>query len=140
MISTIDSSEPPTLAGVLQHSVIIPRVRDTFNALHSLINLETSAGNDETGAGNDDSKIIVFGTTARLVALFAKLFKQTKLKSFELHSRLNQAQRTRITSEFKEAKSGIMFATDGTSTILCCYCNSCRPNNGSSHRSRHGLP
>ena len=132
-ISTLDSSEPPTLARVLQHSIIIPSARDTFNALLSTINFEISAG-------QEDSKIIVFGSTAGLVALYVKLFKdQTQLPIFELHSRLAQSQRTRTTSQFKEAKSGIMFATDGTSAILYDYCNSYRSNDDSSHRSRHGL-
>lgn len=107
MISTIDSSEPPTLAKVSQYSVIIPRARDTFNAIFSLINIEINAS-------KEDTKIIVFGTTANLVALYAKLFQgQTRLNVFELHSRLSQPQRTRTTAAFKDASSGIMFATDG---------------------------
>lgn len=106
-ISTIDSSEPPTLARVPQYSVVIPSVKDTFKALTSTINVEVS--HDE-----EAPKIIVFGTTARLVVLYAQFFKpQTSLKVFELHSRLTQPARIRTTTEFKNAESGIMFATDG---------------------------
>ncbi len=111
MISTIDSSEPPTLAGVPQYSVIIPSVTDTFNALLSLINIEITLG-------KEDPKIIVFGTTANLVSLYVRLFQgQTHLNVYELHSRLSQPQRTRTTSAFKETQSGIMFATDGTCLV-----------------------
>ena len=91
---------------VPQFSVVIPSVKDTFAALLYLIQLEYQ----ET---LKDSKIIVFGTTAQCVALYAKVFQgQTPLKVYELQSRLSQSQRTRTTAEFKAASSGLMFATD----------------------------
>ncbi len=111
-ISTIDAAEPPTLARVPQYSVVVPSVKDTFGALLSLINVEV-------GTTKEDSKIIVFGTTANLVALYAKLFKNHTLQNrmrlgiYELHSRLSQPQRTRTTDQFRDAETGIMFATDG---------------------------
>ena len=105
-ISTLDASEPPTLAKVPQFSVIIPSVSDTFKALLALLNFEI----DVT---EGDPKIIVFGTTANLVALYAKVFKGLlNLQVLELHSRLSQAARTKATDEFKAAKRGIMFASD----------------------------
>lgn len=114
MISTLDSSEPPTLAGVSQTSIIIPSVGDTFNALSSLISIETSES-------NDNLKIIVFGATAHLVALYAKLFEgQLRLKVFELHSRLSQSRRIQVTSAFKDADCGILFATDGIHILFPC--------------------
>lgn len=106
MISTVDSSEPPTLAGVEQNFIVIPTVKDTFNALFALISLETSES-------KESPKIIVFGTVAKLVALYVRLFQeQTRLKVYELHSRLSQSNRIRITAEFKQADRGILFATD----------------------------
>lgn len=107
-ISTIDRSEPPTHARVPQYHVIIPTVKDTFTALLSLVNYEYQRSPTH-------SKIIVFGTTANLAALYADLFggpTGIPLETYELHSRLNQAQRTRTTNAFKEASSGIMLATD----------------------------
>ena len=105
-ISTLDASEPPTLAKVLQYSVIIPDVEDTFNMLLSLLR-------HEINATEGDPKIIVFGTTANLVAMYAKVFKGLlNLEVFELHSRLTQPARTRATDQFKTAKRGIMFASD----------------------------
>ena len=103
---SIDASEPPTLEKVPQYSVVIPKVDDTFPALFSLIK-------EEIEATQGDSKIIVFGTTANLVALHAQVFEaQTNLKVYELQSRLSQPARTKATDLFKAAKSGVMFATD----------------------------
>ena len=107
-ISTIDRSEPPTHARVPQYHVIIPSIKDTFTALFSLVNYEYQRS-------PTDSKIIVFGTTANLAALYAALFRGPtglSLETFELHSRLNQNQRTHTTDAFKQASSGIMLATD----------------------------
>ncbi|CRG82930.1 hypothetical protein PISL3812_00277 [Talaromyces islandicus] len=103
-ISTIDKNESPTHERVPQYHVLIPSVRDTFTALASLLKLEIQ----------NNSKIIVFGITAKMVALFAAVFSQglTPLKVFEIHSRLNQGARTRTTTQFKEAESGILFASD----------------------------
>lgn len=111
-ISTIDTSEPPTLTKVPQFSVVIPRVEDTFAALFSLIKQEIQVTEQE-------SKIIVFGTTANLVALYSEVFEgQTSLEVYELHSRMTQPARTKATEAFKAAKSGLMFATDGRSSII----------------------
>ncbi|KAK5094514.1 hypothetical protein LTS08_008565 [Lithohypha guttulata] len=97
-------AEPPTLDKVPQYHVIMPSVIDTFNTLASLLNHELTP----------ESKAIVFGVTANMVALYSNLFAQrlTSLRVFELHSRLSQNVRTRTTNEFKTATSGIMFASD----------------------------
>ena len=59
------------------------------------------------------SKIIVFGVTANMIALYAKVYVgQTNLQIYQLHSRLSQSVRTRTTEEFKSATNGIMFASD----------------------------
>lgn len=103
-ISTIEKNEAPTHERVPQYHVIIPSVAETFTALTTLIKTESQKC----------SKIIVFGVTANMVALTAKVFSQglTPLNVFEIHSRLSQNVRTRTTAQFKEAASGIMFASD----------------------------
>ncbi|KAE8330241.1 ATP-dependent RNA helicase mss116, mitochondrial [Aspergillus sergii] len=103
-ISTIEKNETPTHERVPQYHVLIPSVADTFTTLTSLLNLEVK----------NSSKIIVFGVTANMVALFAAAFSQglTPLKVFEIHSRLSQSARTKTTALFKEAATGIMFASD----------------------------
>ena len=105
-ISTLDASEPPTLSKVPQYSVIMPSVCDTFPTLLALLR-------HEINASEGDPKIIVFGTTANLVALYAKVFqKLLNLPIFELHSRLSQPARTKATDHFKTAERGVMFASD----------------------------
>ena len=90
-------------------------VDGTFPALLSIIK-------EEIKATEGDSKIIVFGTTANLVALYAQVFEaQTHLKVYELQSRLSQPARTKATDAFKAAKSGLMFATDGVLPMIPRY-------------------
>lgn len=104
IISTIEKNEAPTHERVPQYHVQMPSVADTFTTLASLLKLEIK----------DNSKIIVFGITANMVALFARVFSQglTSLTVLEMHSRLSQSARTKTTTQFKEAASGIMFASD----------------------------
>jgi ATP-dependent RNA helicase MSS116, mitochondrial len=91
---------------VPQYSVVIPSVKDTFPALLSVVD-------HECREGGPTPKIIVFGVAANMVSLYAAFFRQaTSLQVYELQSRLSQGARTRTTSQFKEAATGIMFATD----------------------------
>ena len=77
-ISTIDASEPPTLEKVPQFSIFIPQAQDIFNTLLALIQWEVNAYKGE-------SKIIVFGVAANVVALYAELFRELMpLRVFEL--------------------------------------------------------
>ena len=110
-ISTIDASEPPTLAKVPQFSVVIPKAEDTFTSMLSLLRTEIQNTQGQP-------KIIVFGTTANLVALYAKLFEDLlDLEVYALHSRMSQPARTKTTENFKAARRGVMFATDGKSSF-----------------------
>lgn len=104
-ISTIEKNELPTHERVPQYFVNIPSAQDTFNALASLLSNEIKQGNN---------KVIVFGVTANMVALYARAFGQglLSLPVFEIHSRLNQNVRTKTTAAFKDADKGIMFASD----------------------------
>lgn len=106
-ISTIDKNELPTHDRVPQYLVVIPNVKYTFVALSALIEQEWK----EAG---QDPKVIVFGTTANLVALFAEYFRKANSFGpvFELQSRMSQPMRTKTTEQFKKAKTGLMLATD----------------------------
>lgn len=84
-ISTIDASEPPTLEKVPQFSVIIPQAQDIFTTLLALISRETEVSKEEP-------KIIVFGITANMVALYAELYRELiPLKIFELRTSLRNS-------------------------------------------------
>jgi ATP-dependent RNA helicase MSS116 len=110
-ISTVDVNEAPTIEKVPQYVVIAPQVKDLFISLYALIKQEYSTN-------PTDFKTIIFGTTANGVALLHALFEKLassispELKVFQLQSRLSQPVRTRTTNEFKEATSGLMFASD----------------------------
>ena len=59
------------------------------------------------------SKIIVFGATANMVALYAKVYQDLlPLEVYQLQSRLSQTVRTKTVEKFKAAKAGVMFASD----------------------------
>lgn len=106
-LSTVDPNEVPTHERVPQFYITVPKLGQTFAALSALI--EEEYNQDPT-----DFKAIVFGTTANGVGLLYDLYQHAlpQFKAFELHSRMSQPARTRTTTQFKEAKSGILFASD----------------------------
>jgi ATP-dependent RNA helicase MSS116 len=106
-ISTVDPNEVPTHERVPQFYSVVPAVGDTFKALSALIQ-------EEYNQDPTDFKAIVFGTTANGVGLLYDLYKQAlpQFQVYELHSRMSQPMRTRTTTQFKEAKGGILFASD----------------------------
>lgn len=113
-ISTLQSKEPSTLAGVEQSSIIIPSIKHTFQALYSLVDLETRKSD-----GN--LKMIILGNSSAMVALYAKLFQeQTRVKVYEVHSRIRMWNRTQAMTEFNYADRGILFATSGIHLLFHC--------------------
>ena len=60
-------------------------------------------------------KMMVFMPTTRLVGFFSELFNtdiQQDLKVFQLHSKMSQSSRNRVSNAFRNAKKGILFTTD----------------------------
>ncbi|KAF2012428.1 DEAD-domain-containing protein [Aaosphaeria arxii CBS 175.79] len=106
-LSTVDPNEAPTVDRVPQYSILVPTAKETFTALYALLEAEYNQS-------PSDFKVIVFGTTANGVGLLYDLFKAAlpQFKLYELHSRMSQGYRTRTSNEFKEAASGILFASD----------------------------
>ncbi|KAF2727069.1 DEAD-domain-containing protein [Polyplosphaeria fusca] len=106
-LSTMDGNETPTIAKVPQYVVSVPSIEDTFRALYALLVVELSQ--DPKGF-----KTIVFGQSANGVGLLHDMFERAlpSLPKFELHSRMNQNQRTRTTEAFKTTQTGLMFASD----------------------------
>jgi ATP-dependent RNA helicase MSS116 len=92
---------------VPQFSITIPSVTRSFSALLALIEQEYTQN-------PEDFKAIVFGTTANGVGLLYDLYKVAlpQFKLYELHSRMSQPARTKTTQAFKDAKSGILVASD----------------------------
>ncbi|KAF1957623.1 DEAD-domain-containing protein [Byssothecium circinans] len=106
-LSTMDPNESPTIDRVPQFCVTVQSVSQTFAALLAVIDKEYNAN-------PEDFKIIVFGTTANGVGLLYDMCKDAlpAFKVFELHSRMSQPSRTRTTDDFKNAKRGILIASD----------------------------
>lgn len=109
-ITTVDENEAPTINSVPQSYMKVDSVDDVIPTLHKLLSAERF--------DNPKLKAVVFCSTARQAALLYTLFGHTggaapaKLPVWQMQSRMNQAQRTRTTEEFKSTESGILFASD----------------------------
>jgi len=67
---------------------------------------------DQQLAGAADAKIMVFFCTARVTQSMALLFKSMGYPVEQIHSRLSQSARTKISEKFKTAGRGILFSSD----------------------------
>lgn len=107
-ISTIPEGEAGTHERVPQQLVIVPNFSDMASALLGNIRQEVGRSGPET------FKAIVFAPTAALVDFYAEVLEKIpNLPSIvALHSRMSQTKRTRTTDEFRNAKNGILLATD----------------------------
>jgi ATP-dependent RNA helicase MSS116 len=106
-LSTVDSNEVPTHERVPQFYFTVPTISQTFAALSALLV-------EEYNKNPTEFKAIVFGTTANGVGLLYDLYRHAlpQFKMFELHSRMSQPARTRTTQQFKDATTGVLFASD----------------------------
>lgn len=57
-------------------------------------------------------KIMVFFTTARVTQNMSELFNAAGMRTLELHSRLSQSKRTKVSDQFRDCNSGILFSSD----------------------------
>ncbi|KAK4656834.1 hypothetical protein QC762_207660 [Podospora pseudocomata] len=109
-ISTIDPNETPTVDRIPQSAIPIPSIADALPVLHSYLMTQKKT--------NPELKAVIFCGTARHAALLYHIFGPTGgaapkgLSCFQMHSRLSQPARTRTIEEFKNAESGLMFASD----------------------------
>ena len=77
---------------------MIPKFENTFAALFSLLK-------EEIATTDRDSKIIVYGSEAKILMLYPEVYQcQIQLEIYELHFRLAEAARIRATENFKSAK------------------------------------
>lgn len=68
---------------------------------------------EATMDGSGNNKVIVFFPTARMVGFFSDLFNEVvKVPVMELHSKKSQGYRNRVSAQFREADSGILFTSD----------------------------
>ncbi|KAK1739908.1 ATP-dependent RNA helicase, partial [Skeletonema marinoi] len=89
-----------------QSHAIIPSMAQYVPSIIRVVQ-EAAADN---GGGN---KVVVFFPTARMVSFFADLFNEVvRLPVMELHSKKSQGYRNRVSGQFREAKTGILFTSD----------------------------
>lgn len=63
--------------------------------------------------GDGNNKIVVFFPTARMVSFFADIFNEImEIPALELHSKKTQGYRNRVSGQFREASSGLLFTSD----------------------------
>ncbi|KAI9641232.1 hypothetical protein NHQ30_010032 [Ciborinia camelliae] len=107
-ISTIPKGEVNTHERVPQHLVTVPNFSDVAPAMVGSIRQEMQL------EGKESFKAIIFAPTAALVDLYAHILSQLPdLPTVTaLHSRVSQAKRTKITNDYRQAKNGIIVATD----------------------------
>lgn len=109
-ISAIEQGGEPTVNAIPQSVISVPSIDDVLPALHTLL---ASEQQHETAP-----KALIFCSTARQAGLLYQLFASIadnapgKLPVFQMHSRMSQPARNRTVEQFKEAKSGLLFASD----------------------------
>ncbi|KAF2965838.1 hypothetical protein GQX73_g7717 [Xylaria multiplex] len=107
-ISTIQKGDINTHERVPQRLIIVPNFSDVAAALLGALRQE------QREVGADTFKAIVFAPTAALVNFYAEVLQQfPDIPSIlHLHSRMTQSKRTSVTEQYRQARSGIMIATD----------------------------
>ena len=107
-ISTIPKGEINTHERVPQHLVIAPTFSDVAAAMVGSIRSELAL------VGAPVFKAILFAPTAALVDYYGEILEAIPgLPNISvLHSRVSQSKRTSVTNAFREAKNGILVATD----------------------------
>lgn len=107
-ISTIPEGDINTHERVPQELIVVPNFSDVAAALVGSLRAEIKLNGRETFKG------IVFAPTAALVDFYGGVLD--KLPDMPqvsvLHSRVSQSKRTSVTNAFREAKAGILVATD----------------------------
>ncbi|KAF9775790.1 hypothetical protein IL306_006075 [Fusarium sp. DS 682] len=105
-ISTIPAGEANTHERVPQFLIQVPTFADVAPAMVGCIREEATRG--------QAFKAILFATTAAIADFYGHVLENTPgLPPVSiLHSRMSQNKRTRITNDYRTAKSGILVATD----------------------------
>ena len=66
----------------------------------------------ELARAKGEGKVVVFCPTANQAQFVSELFSAMGVRNSPLHSRKSQAYRTRVSTEFRDAKQGVLVASD----------------------------
>ncbi|KAJ3272768.1 hypothetical protein HDV01_005296 [Terramyces sp. JEL0728] len=103
-IDTVPANEVDTHMKIKQSYLVAPH-KEHFYLLQEIIQKHK----ESTPA----SKIIVFFSTTKLVSYAKNVFEQAlALDIMEIHSRLTQQQRVRVSDKFRKSRSSILFTSD----------------------------
>jgi ATP-dependent RNA helicase MSS116 len=118
----VDENEAPTHERVPQKLVQLQGFENVTPALYELILREFQQGKERDG--RPFKAIVYFNSTAEVTlaaSVFYKLsggFKRDKplhgMRSYEIHSKLSQQQRTRAADDFRFCQSGVLLSSDVT--------------------------
>jgi ATP-dependent RNA helicase MSS116 len=128
-VQTVQKGELATHEKVPQKIVMVPGIENFLPGVLELAKREIAKANEAEAAGREAKpfKAIVYLNSAANVELSARVFEELKgeggtfgkhplypAEVLEMHSRLTQERRTRISERFRRLKSGILFSTDVT--------------------------
>ncbi|KAI1291249.1 ATP-dependent RNA helicase MSS116 [Xylaria venustula] len=107
-ISTIQQGEVNTHERVPQQLITVPEFSDVTAALLGALRQE------QREVGAEIFKAIIFAPTTAQANFYTEILQQfpDMLHIHTLHSRMTQNKRTKVTEQYRQARSGIMIATD----------------------------
>lgn len=115
-IQTIKEDDVPTHERVPQHLVTVQGFENIFPSILEIVQQAKLARDSDL-----PFKAIVFFSNTASVQFAHQVFRRTKvlgrqsdIQTFEIHSRLTQATRTRSADYFRQARSAILFSSDVT--------------------------
>jgi ATP-dependent RNA helicase MSS116 len=115
-VQTIKADDVPTHERVPQHLVRVEGFENLFPVILEIADKARAAKDAEL-----PFKAIVFFSNTATVEYAYQIFRNTEslsrksgIQTFEIHSRLNQAQRTRSADYFRRAESAVLFSSDVT--------------------------
>ena len=118
-VRTVREGELATHEKVPQKVVKVAGFENLIPALFELCKRELNPAGDTTGGSTRPFKAIVYFATTADVSLAAAVFRNVTdalhpAQIIEIHSRLDQEQRTRAAERFRRAESGILLSSDVT--------------------------
>jgi ATP-dependent RNA helicase MSS116 len=124
-LKMVEKGEAAVHTRIKQHLITCRGFENLMPAVFELVMRELAPvlNGEEVPAGEEPFKAVVFFPTAKFASLAAATFQQLEaadgphpiykhVRMIEIHSRLNQSQRTRAAERFRNNKSAILFATD----------------------------
>jgi ATP-dependent RNA helicase MSS116 len=102
-IDTVDEKDEDTVLSIKQSYLTVP-LKTQIGVLYDIIQKHRNS--------HIKPKIMVFFQTTLATKLFSRIFKQMGVDCLEIHSGLEQKQRSNVSNCFRSATSAILFTSD----------------------------